>query len=351
MLSDSTPPVSARSNAAAAPARGSRGVRRSALGPDRVVPLSTIPSYPGSQRPSGRGSSDHLDRVGLTPYAYSVSLHRTLGIGNEPGDPSSGPSQLLIKGRTIWQRRHHARERGGAIKISKNSPQPGDHDEVHRSRPGRLTGTFSGSSASRGSPDSCIWSSRCSGCSPPLRWRASSTWRRCNHGCQHRELVWLFGSSLVGWIVIVVADVAIAVTLYLLLEPVSRAPLARRGRVPPRLRGDPWRRPQPVRRLPVADQCRAGSGSRRTAATDHGPVIPRHVQRRLPPRPRVLRRPPGGAWRSRSIDRTTFPERSASSSLPRAPVTSWTASRPSWPATAAWRARCWLRPPWSASWG
>ena len=37
------------------------------------------------------------------------------------------------------------------------------------------------------------------------------------------ERLWLFGSSLVGWIVIVVADVAIAVTLYLLLEPVSRA--------------------------------------------------------------------------------------------------------------------------------
>jgi len=34
---------------------------------------------------------------------------------------------------------------------------------------------------------------------------------------------WLFGSSLVGWIVIVVADVAVAVTFYLLLEPVSRA--------------------------------------------------------------------------------------------------------------------------------
>ena len=37
------------------------------------------------------------------------------------------------------------------------------------------------------------------------------------------ERLWLFGSSLVGWIVIVVADVAVAVTLYLLLEPVSRA--------------------------------------------------------------------------------------------------------------------------------
>ena len=34
---------------------------------------------------------------------------------------------------------------------------------------------------------------------------------------------WLFGSSLVSWIVLVVADVAVAVTLYLLLEPVSRA--------------------------------------------------------------------------------------------------------------------------------
>src|SRR5436309_13341870 len=34
---------------------------------------------------------------------------------------------------------------------------------------------------------------------------------------------WLFGASLVGWIVIVLADVAVAVTLYLLLEPVSRA--------------------------------------------------------------------------------------------------------------------------------
>ncbi len=35
--------------------------------------------------------------------------------------------------------------------------------------------------------------------------------------------LWLFGSSLVGWIVIVVADIAVAVTLYLLLDPVSRA--------------------------------------------------------------------------------------------------------------------------------
>lgn len=32
---------------------------------------------------------------------------------------------------------------------------------------------------------------------------------------------WLFGSSLVTWLVVVVADVAIAVTLYLLLRPVS----------------------------------------------------------------------------------------------------------------------------------
>ena len=34
---------------------------------------------------------------------------------------------------------------------------------------------------------------------------------------------WLFGSSLVTWTVLVVADVAVSVTLYLLLEPVSRA--------------------------------------------------------------------------------------------------------------------------------
>jgi hypothetical protein len=34
---------------------------------------------------------------------------------------------------------------------------------------------------------------------------------------------WLFGSSLVTWIVVVLADVAVAVTLYLLLEPVGRA--------------------------------------------------------------------------------------------------------------------------------
>lgn len=34
---------------------------------------------------------------------------------------------------------------------------------------------------------------------------------------------WLFGSSLIGWIVIVVADVAVSITLYLLLEPISRA--------------------------------------------------------------------------------------------------------------------------------
>ena len=34
---------------------------------------------------------------------------------------------------------------------------------------------------------------------------------------------WLFGSSLVTWIGLVVADAAVAVTLYLLLEPVSRA--------------------------------------------------------------------------------------------------------------------------------
>ena len=32
---------------------------------------------------------------------------------------------------------------------------------------------------------------------------------------------WLFGSSLVAWLVVVVADVAISVTLYLLLRPVS----------------------------------------------------------------------------------------------------------------------------------
>jgi hypothetical protein len=37
------------------------------------------------------------------------------------------------------------------------------------------------------------------------------------------ERLWLFGSSLVGWIVIVVAAVAVSITLYLLLEPVSRA--------------------------------------------------------------------------------------------------------------------------------
>ena len=34
---------------------------------------------------------------------------------------------------------------------------------------------------------------------------------------------WLFSSSLVTWVVLVVADAAVAVTLYLLLEPVSRA--------------------------------------------------------------------------------------------------------------------------------
>jgi hypothetical protein len=33
---------------------------------------------------------------------------------------------------------------------------------------------------------------------------------------------WLFGSSLVTWIALVLADAAVAVTLYLLLEPVSR---------------------------------------------------------------------------------------------------------------------------------
>ena len=33
---------------------------------------------------------------------------------------------------------------------------------------------------------------------------------------------WLFGSSLVGWIAIVVVDVALAVAFYVLLEPVSR---------------------------------------------------------------------------------------------------------------------------------
>jgi hypothetical protein len=33
---------------------------------------------------------------------------------------------------------------------------------------------------------------------------------------------WLFSCSLVGWIVIVIADVAVSITLYLLLEPVSR---------------------------------------------------------------------------------------------------------------------------------
>lgn len=36
-------------------------------------------------------------------------------------------------------------------------------------------------------------------------------------------LPWLFGSSLITWIVIVTADIAVSVTLYLLLEPVSRA--------------------------------------------------------------------------------------------------------------------------------
>lgn len=34
---------------------------------------------------------------------------------------------------------------------------------------------------------------------------------------------WLFGSSLITWIILVVADIAVSVTLYLLLEPVSRA--------------------------------------------------------------------------------------------------------------------------------
>ena len=34
---------------------------------------------------------------------------------------------------------------------------------------------------------------------------------------------WLFGSSLVTWAVLVVADAAVSVTLYLLLEPASRA--------------------------------------------------------------------------------------------------------------------------------
>jgi hypothetical protein len=34
---------------------------------------------------------------------------------------------------------------------------------------------------------------------------------------------WMFGASLVTWIVIVVIDIALSVTLYLLLEPVSRA--------------------------------------------------------------------------------------------------------------------------------
>lgn len=32
---------------------------------------------------------------------------------------------------------------------------------------------------------------------------------------------WLFGSSLVGWLAVVVADVAISVAFYLLLRPVS----------------------------------------------------------------------------------------------------------------------------------
>jgi len=34
---------------------------------------------------------------------------------------------------------------------------------------------------------------------------------------------WLFGASLVTWVLIVVIDIALSVTLYLLLEPVSRA--------------------------------------------------------------------------------------------------------------------------------
>lgn len=34
---------------------------------------------------------------------------------------------------------------------------------------------------------------------------------------------WLFGSSLVTWIVVVVADITVSIMLYLLLEPVSRA--------------------------------------------------------------------------------------------------------------------------------
>ena len=34
---------------------------------------------------------------------------------------------------------------------------------------------------------------------------------------------WLFGGSLVGWIVLLVADVAVSVTLYLILEPAGRA--------------------------------------------------------------------------------------------------------------------------------
>ncbi len=33
---------------------------------------------------------------------------------------------------------------------------------------------------------------------------------------------WLFGSSLVAWIVILVADIVVSVTLYLILEPASR---------------------------------------------------------------------------------------------------------------------------------
>jgi hypothetical protein len=157
---------------------------------------------------------------------------------------------------------------------------------------------------------------------------------------------WLFGGSLVGWIVIVVADVAVSVTLYLLLEPVSRAlslVAAAFRLVYAAILGAVL--------LNLYDAFLLLTAAGRGWASTHGSGRPWPCRPSTPSAPASCSPSCSSAstwWRlaSCSTDRATCRGRSASWSLPRAPATSEKVSRPSsCPATAAWRARCWSHPP------
>ena len=115
MLSDSTPPASARSTAARSTRSRRKGVRGRARGSVLVATLSPFPSPSNLQRKSGAGSPVFLDRQEFTPYAYEVSLQRTHRVGGERAGPPSG----------LRRARHGSDDGGTSTESSRRTGAPG----------------------------------------------------------------------------------------------------------------------------------------------------------------------------------------------------------------------------------